>query len=1063
MIGTALLSVILYAAMGLIMNMCLDASAKIGSALMKSVYELFFNDTGTVYNAGLKILFPTPGFNLGDFIVKVSFAIMGLCIVVGCVKSMAAPVTGEEAESPISIVGHAVIGTLLMLLFFGNPTVFFSRLQVSPDGTLNIIQIVLNAIKQGFDSMGLEDLMTTNWTLTSLSWSFVNPGDYLLGLVLCGTLIVMVVRAAISSLERILSFCAFVALGPFYFAFYPLKETRNYAKEWIMGLFAQTVAMFLSMMMWVAFVYRFNNMTIGADITSSILDFTICIVILTICEKSEQMLNAVGLRTLPNSDAARQAFLGSGLASGVAHLASKSANGLNNFLGNMRANGFKSAAATAFLGSAAGKKAPQTAPKTMQDAALGAAGTRNANMAAPAGGSATAAKASAASMMNGGGDMKAAYNQLMNGGNTSKRAAAAAVGNAESSRIDKFANMNPDNGQVFADANAMKAAGASDLEANAAMQIKNYANSSDMKNLANTNPAEFNRKMSAYSDSVKAQAVQSGLGSDITGRDFAFNNGTYSAADASKAEAASMLEQGGSMSDAYNGLASQGTISNREAVAAVADAESSRIDGFANMDSANGPVFADANAMKAAGASYQEAGAAMQIKNFANSPEMQELAKSDPGAYADKMSAYSDSVKTAAVQSGLGSDVVGDNFGFNNGASTTGLALGVNDAGARMEADSMMNRGSDMSGAYDNLVSNGGVSREMAVAAVGNAESSRIDGFANTDTSSGPVYADYQAMRSAGASEAEATSAMLIKSYASTPEMQELAKSDPGAYASKMSEYSDSIKTDTVRNGLGEDIAGQTFAVHGGSAVVDTDPGISNAVFDGKHEFTVDSGVNDNDLRFTRDALGSGNFGVDVVQDATMDFGFGTGSDGKAYARHFDTDSMSMADVNSMSLADRWNKVADSFENNDGACDASYVAHVMGLNNADNVIGTARLCQTEDGSGAAIVMQDKTLGTFAITNGRVEDGSALTYVSGSGSEEKTFDTGYTVNVASGSNVAVCKPQPAANGEQFSQSDKFKELLSLDTPMASGKDADQDKSMLKALYNAAKDARIKKKM
>lgn len=918
---TEILAIAFFGFAGWLIQGFMNASADIASSLMTSVYDLFFNDKETVYNAGLEILFPNSffgvNFNLANFIVKVATALMCLCIIIGVIKSMMAPATGEESESPTSIMWHAVIGGLLMWLFFGNPRLFFSRIKVAPDGTFNILQIGLNALKSAFDGMGIRNMLTAGDASTALSKyyggfsNFENivtngiansAGQYVLGLIMSGTLIIMVIRASISFLERILSFCLYLVLGPLCFALYPLKETRGLAKEWILSAFAQILAIFFSTLMWATFINRFNNLSVDNGVQGAILDLAMCVVILTLCEKVEQLLNAIGLRTLPNSDAAHNALLGSGIMSMAWGLSKGIANGFVDSIhtGVKGAKAKQSAqAATEQYNKllSAAKGANGGVPlngsgkgvngNMISDAVNGkgaTAGLNNADMLNPDSLNNAGALSPkqlehnadmAGGLMQNGNGVAGTYSKLTakgkGGGGLSSHDAATAIGNAESSRIDNFAKMN--------DADAMRAAGASNFEAMAATNMKAHAASGD--------------DMAVYNAKAKPE---------------------------------------------FEAL------------------QSSRIDKFANADPSKGDVYANADAMKAAGASDIEAAAAMNIKNYSGSePEI-----------------YADSVKAAAATAGY----------------------------------------------------------------------SRIEAFANTDPSTGTVYSSASAMKAAGASDGEIAAATKIQNYAGSSEMQQLQKSDPDAYNAKLSAYSDSVKSAYVT-----------------SELVGAGLGVSSLKYDSGSASVMDS------ISFKSEALSNG-FGADLVQDTARNYGITTDNDGNAVLRKIDVSSMGAVDEDSFAMAERWNKLADYSTNGDRSMDGSTAAHLMGLSNADTVSGTAYLCQTEDGKGAAIVMHDDNLGNFAITNGEVSEGERLYTSAG-------IDTGYTVQFGGDNRTGACKVASSSSGDSFDEpdnavkkSESFNELLNANSAAAvalNEEDSEEEKTTMKSLYNRAKVARAKRRL
>ncbi|MBP3399820.1 MAG: hypothetical protein J6K75_08685 [Erysipelotrichaceae bacterium] len=122
--------------------------------------------------------------------------------------------------------------------------------------------------------------------------------------------------AAISYMERYLSFALYIALGPICFAFYPGKDTESLLKEWFMGVLSQIFGLLVCMfaltmtgnqLEGIGFIDGFTPGNVVG--TTNIAKFLVVIALLGFVRNSEQFINMLGLRTMPNQDAARS-FLG---------------------------------------------------------------------------------------------------------------------------------------------------------------------------------------------------------------------------------------------------------------------------------------------------------------------------------------------------------------------------------------------------------------------------------------------------------------------------------------------------------------------------------------------------------------------------------------------------------------------------------------------------------------------------------------------------------------------------------------------------------------------------------
>ena len=306
----------LYALLETVISLLFSAALWISSAIMNGSITVFSSGQNVIQTFVNFLLSAGEGdvagsFPIGNIIDSIAYGLLGLLLITAVIKSFSGQISGEEATSPWQVVIDVIIAVFLKNLIFG--TSFF----VNFGGLLGTIGEWFGSIL----SQLAGEIDISAWEGTMVAFS-ANPVAYIGLLILTASLLGSVIGAAISYIERILSFALTILLGPIAISLYACKETRDTAKAWILSIFTQFIAVFMNLFLWALFLKQLASLqTVTLDFTGSevaalIFRLSISIAILSIIKNCEKILNSFNLRTINNLDSARA------VAGGVAALGS---------------------------------------------------------------------------------------------------------------------------------------------------------------------------------------------------------------------------------------------------------------------------------------------------------------------------------------------------------------------------------------------------------------------------------------------------------------------------------------------------------------------------------------------------------------------------------------------------------------------------------------------------------------------------------------------------------------------------------------------------------------------
>lgn len=325
--GMALVSLVIYALLETLIDLFLKGAVWISQQIMNESITVFGENDNMLdsFYSLLPVGFSETDnkeaiIDIAGIIDGITVALLVLIIIASVLKSISAPITGEDAENPIQVIIRAIIALFLKVAIFGSSLFAF-------DGLLGLIGKIFTIAMSyvGEKLISLEDISFADGTLT------VNPVAYIGMLLLTGALVAAVIGAAITYIERILTFIASLILGPIAVILYANKSTSDVTKSWIESIFAQLGAILLSLIMWALFLAQVSAATksdsgfIEWDAGASVRIFQlgVAIAILSLVRNSEKIFNNLGIRTMPNSESARAVLGGIGIVASSLGLAAR--------------------------------------------------------------------------------------------------------------------------------------------------------------------------------------------------------------------------------------------------------------------------------------------------------------------------------------------------------------------------------------------------------------------------------------------------------------------------------------------------------------------------------------------------------------------------------------------------------------------------------------------------------------------------------------------------------------------------------------------------------------------
>ena len=321
------------------------------------------DDTITVFSADQNVfvtfinLIPFANtINLSAIIKGTAYGVAMMLMSISIVKSFISPFTGDDSINPAQTAVRAAVTIILIGAIFGS-SFGWSQSYIYYGGLLRLVGKWFGTLLSKVGAIpgrGLTHLFTFK----------LNPAEYIAGILLELALLTSIVGGALQYVERIVSFAIYIIIGPIAVSMYASKDTENICKDWMMGVLSQFLAIFISLIMWIAFIESAKK----GD--SSLLHYAVMIAILGVMRNSEKIINAFGMQTMKLGDSARAAVAGFGLATSTIIMGSRFSSMISRkgaaSISNVAGSGSMYAPGTVSAYNKAGVFANQTSMKIAQ-------------------------------------------------------------------------------------------------------------------------------------------------------------------------------------------------------------------------------------------------------------------------------------------------------------------------------------------------------------------------------------------------------------------------------------------------------------------------------------------------------------------------------------------------------------------------------------------------------------------------------------------------------------------------------------------------------------------------
>lgn len=249
------------------------------------------------------------GLEISEAIMIIAGVVLAINIVVEGIKIFMSPITNNEI-SPSAFFSRCIVTIILFLLY---PTI------------CDFVGEFLNAaIKLPiFDISNLKEAFKEARTQTVGIKFFGTLADGgITGLLVCIVISTIMIKdiifAGIIYVERYLSFALYMLLGPICIAFHPNSTQKDMTRAWLKGIVSQIIVILLSIFALNLFCSQLINLSSENALgDNKIAKLIVSIALLELVKNSEQLVNMLGLSTIPSGDTARM-FLGGVAAAGVA-------------------------------------------------------------------------------------------------------------------------------------------------------------------------------------------------------------------------------------------------------------------------------------------------------------------------------------------------------------------------------------------------------------------------------------------------------------------------------------------------------------------------------------------------------------------------------------------------------------------------------------------------------------------------------------------------------------------------------------------------------------------------
>ena len=354
--GDNVLSKLLLAIVTATLKLIVDFIGTLILQIVKQLYGMIILNGGFLsfdyITTGIDKLFLNKGnISVLGVLYTIVIFILSINIIVCGLKMVTAEARGKEAPSPQKFITKLIFCMILILAY---PTI------------VNFVIEILNALSSAkpFDLKEAKETIENFQHLSGTQIGDEKAGTELLGVlvlwvVLYFVLIKEMILAIFVHLERLFSFAIYLLFGPIAIAFYPNDDQEGLLHNWLVGILSQMTVILFSLFAFRLFFLQMSEMNsiyLSADEVNatpsfaigigSLARFAVLVILLDFVKNSEQMVNMLGLRTIPSGDTAR-AVAGSFISTAVAgwslakSVPTKFSKLNDHTFGNGRNNGFK--------------------------------------------------------------------------------------------------------------------------------------------------------------------------------------------------------------------------------------------------------------------------------------------------------------------------------------------------------------------------------------------------------------------------------------------------------------------------------------------------------------------------------------------------------------------------------------------------------------------------------------------------------------------------------------------------------------------------------------------------
>lgn len=294
-----------------------------------------FRANENIFETFINLIPFTQELHVMGIIKGIAYGILVLIVVVTGIKSIAMPISGEQT-SPTKTLLRVAVTVVLIPLIFG---VGYGGRNAGSTYVIDLGGGLLGLLGKWFGTIlsYLGDVTSSTPIANPLGGALngIDVAGYLGAVIILASIMTGVIGAAVTYVERIISLALYVIIGPICVTLNATNETSDTFKNWIIGLFTQFMAIFLSLIMWSAFKAEFSGAMSHGLFTATVqgrnglLELAISLTLLNLMKNSEKILNALGIKTMVNADNARSITGGIATLGSMAMLAFQGTNAWN--------------------------------------------------------------------------------------------------------------------------------------------------------------------------------------------------------------------------------------------------------------------------------------------------------------------------------------------------------------------------------------------------------------------------------------------------------------------------------------------------------------------------------------------------------------------------------------------------------------------------------------------------------------------------------------------------------------------------------------------------------------